>query len=141
MIRTTVTRRSVVASFGERSRSDVLGAGAALEAAQKNCAAAGIDATLTRSDARVYSCYPVAAIVTNPPLGSRVALDAPALLVDALSNFARQLGPGGRLVWITPATRKTSPAATAEGLIRSRSLAVDLGGVRGHLERWDKPAG
>ncbi len=114
---------------------------AALEAARNNCAAAGVAATLTHSDARVYSCYPVAAIVTNPPLGSRVALDAPALLVDALANFARQLGPGGRLVWITPATRKTSPAATAEGLIRSRSLAVDLGGVRGHLERWDKPAG
>ena len=35
--------------------------------------------------------------------------------------------------------RKTSPAAEAQGLRRSRSLAVDLGGVRGHLERWDKP--
>lgn len=113
---------------------------AALAAAARNVAAAGVTARLACSDARVYSCYPVAAIVTNPPLGSRVQVDAAALLVDAVDHFARQLGDGGRLVWITPAPRKTTPAAEAAGLVRVRSLAIDLGGVYGHLERWNKPA-
>jgi len=112
----------------------------ALAAAEQNVAAAKVTVKLAHSDARIYSCYPIDAIVTNPPLGSRVHLDAPALLVDCLSNLARQLAPGGRLVWITPSIRRTAPAAEAEGLRRVCSLAVDLGGVRGHLERWDKPA-
>lgn len=112
----------------------------ALSAARANVAAAGVTATLACSDVRVYSCHPIDAIVTNPPLGSRVQVDAIALLVDAAGNLARQLGPGGRLVWITPSQRKTTPALEAEGLRRTRSLPVDLGGVRGHLERWEKPA-
>lgn len=112
----------------------------ALAAAAQNIAAAGVTAKLARSDARVYACYPVDAIVTNPPLGSRVQVDAIALLTDCASQFARQLGDRGRLVWITPASRKTSPALEAAGLRLVRRLAVDLGGVRGHVERWDKPA-
>jgi hypothetical protein len=43
-------------------------------------------------------------------------------------------------VWITPAPRRTGPVAERAGLRRSRVIAVDLGGVRGTLERWDKPA-
>jgi hypothetical protein len=111
---------------------------AALDAARANCKAAGVDATLALSDARVYSPHPVDAIITNPPLGSRVRIDAAALLVDALDNFERQLGPTGRLVWITPAPRKTTPKAESLGMRRTRSLPVDLGGVRGQLERWEK---
>ncbi len=114
---------------------------AALAAAKANLEAAKVDGKLATADARVYSCHPVSAIVTNPPLGSRVQIDAAALLVECVANFARQLGPGGRLVWITPAIRKTTPAAEAAGLRRSRSLPVDLGGVRGHVERWDKLTG
>ena len=110
----------------------------ALAAARTNLDAAGVVAELANADARTHDPGPVELILTNPPLGSRVRLDAVALLVAALPGFARQLARGGRLVWITPAHRKTTPVAEASGLVLARSMPVDLGGVRGRLERWDK---
>jgi len=110
----------------------------ALEAARANLAAAGVTAELALADARTHAPGTVDLIITNPPLGSRVHVDAAALLVDALPNLVRALGPKGRIVWITPAHRKTTPAAEALGLELARSLPVDLGGVRGRLERWNK---
>ncbi len=110
----------------------------ALAAARANLAAAGVTATLVQADARTHAPGPVDLILTNPPLGSRVHVDAAALLVDALPGFVRALAPKGRIVWITPAHRKTTPAAEALGLELARSLPVDLGGVRGRLERWNK---
>ncbi|HMG56605.1 MAG TPA: hypothetical protein VK601_24060, partial [Kofleriaceae bacterium] len=68
-----------------------------------------------------------------------VQLDAAALLTAALPNLARALAPRGRLVWITPAPRRTGPVAEQLGLVCSRRQPVDLGGVRGQLERWDRP--
>jgi hypothetical protein len=111
----------------------------ALAAAAKNVAAAGVTATLAKADARTHAPQPVDLILTNPPLGSRVQVDAAALLADALPGFVRALAPGGRLVWITPAPRRTGPVAERLGLRLTRDLAVDLGGVRGRLERWDRP--
>jgi hypothetical protein len=116
---------------------------AALTAARSNLAAAGATAHLANGDARGFAPDELLGgaptlIITNPPLGSRVAVAAPALLAEAVHNFGRRLAPRGRLVWITPATRRTSPAAEAIGLRLARSLPVDLGGVRGHLERWDR---
>jgi hypothetical protein len=110
----------------------------ALAAARENLAAAGVTATLALADARTHAPGPVDLVITNPPLGSRVQVDAAALLADALPNFAKQLAPRGRLVWITPATKRTTPIAESLGLRRTRELAIDLGGVRGQLERWDK---
>jgi len=110
----------------------------ALAAARLNLASAHVEATLATADARTHDPGDIDLIVTNPPLGSRVQIDAAALLVAALPNFARALAPGGRLVWITPAQRKTTKVAEQLGLRRTRSLAVDLGGVRGHLERWER---
>jgi precorrin-6B methylase 2 len=110
----------------------------ALEAARENLEAAGVDAQLVQGDARSDAPGPVDLILSNPPLGSRVQIDAVALLVAALPNLVRALAPRGRLVWITPSTRKTSPVAEQLGLVRTRSYAVDLGGVRGQLERWDR---
>ena len=112
----------------------------ALAAARENLAAAGVTATLAMADARVYACSPVHAIVTNPPLGSRVQVDAIKLLTECAGHFASQLAEGGRLIWITPSARRTSPAVEATGLRCVHRMPVDLGGVRGHLERWDKPA-
>jgi hypothetical protein len=111
---------------------------AALAAARENLAAAGATATLVHADARTHAPGPMDLIITNPPLGSRVQVDAAALLVAALPNLARQLAANGRLVWITPASRKTTPVAEQLGLRRTKFYAVDLGGVRGHLERWDR---
>jgi precorrin-6B methylase 2 len=110
----------------------------ALEAARANLAAAGVAAELVLGDARSHAAGPVDLIVTNPPLGGRLRGDAAALLGDALPHFARQLAPGGRLVWITPAPRRTTPVAERLGLRRTRALPVDLGGMRGQLERWDR---
>ncbi len=110
----------------------------ALDAARANLDAAQVSAALALADARDHDPDTVEVIVTNPPLGSRVQLDAAALLVAALPGFVRALAPGGRLVWITPSPRKTSPVAEQLGLQRTRSLPVDLGGVRGQLERWDR---
>lgn len=110
----------------------------ALAAARSNFDAAGLTARLERGDARTHDAGTVDLIITNPPLGSRVQLDAKGLLVAAIPHFARTLANGGRLVWITPATKHTTPIAERAGLRRTRSLSVDLGGVRGQLERWDK---
>ncbi|HEU4727295.1 MAG TPA: methyltransferase [Kofleriaceae bacterium] len=109
----------------------------ALEAARANLEAAGVAAQLAIADARSHAPGPVDLVVTNPPLGSRVQLDAAALLVAALPGLAGALAPGGRLVWITPSPRRTTPVAEQLGLVRRRSHPVDLGGVRGQLERWD----
>ncbi len=114
---------------------------AALTAIRQNLDAAGIVAEVVRADARSHAPGPVDLVITNPPLGSRVRVDAAALLVEALPHIVRQLAPGGRLVWITPAHRKTTPVVEQLGLRRVRSFAVDLGGVRGQLERWDVPSG
>lgn len=111
---------------------------AALDAARHNLAAAGVAAELVAGDARRHAPGPVDLILTNPPLGSRVQVDAAMVLVDAVPNFARALAPGGRLVWITPSPRRTGPAAARLGLRLTRHHAVDLGGVRGQLERWDR---
>ena len=111
----------------------------ALAAARKNLDAAGLEAELTLADARTHVAGLVDLVVTNPPLGRRVRLDAAALLVDSLPHLVRQLAPRGRLVWITPAPRKTTPIAERLKLRRVRSLSVDLGGVRGQLERWEVP--
>jgi 16S rRNA G966 N2-methylase RsmD len=122
----------------------------ALDAARANLAAAGVTAELAIADARDAAAAGAAGaagsgrageidlIITNPPLGSRVQLDAAALLVAALPGFARALAPRGRLVWITPAPRRTGPVAEQLGLRRTRHYPVDLGGVRGQLERWDR---
>lgn len=110
----------------------------ALAAAKANLAAADVSATLAEGDARTHAPGPVDLIITNPPLGSRVHVDAGALLVEALPNLVRALAPGGRIVWITPSAKKTTPAATELGLTCALSTMVDLGGVRGRLERWNK---
>jgi len=110
----------------------------ALDAARANCAAAGTAAQLAVADARSHAPGPVAAIVTNPPLGSRVRIDAASLLVDTLPHLVSQLAPEGRLIWITPAPRRTSPALETLGFQLARAHDVDLGGVRGRLERWDR---
>jgi SAM-dependent methyltransferase len=113
----------------------------ALVAARKNLAAANVTATLAIADARILPSdapQPIDLILTNPPLGSRVQVDAAGLLVEALPSFARALAPRGRLVWITPASKKTTPVAERLGLRRTRDLFVDLGGVRGRLERWER---
>lgn len=110
----------------------------ALDAARANAAAGGVGLELVKGDARSVAVGEIDLAITNPPLGSRVHVDAATLLVEAMPNIARQLVKGGRLVWITPAFRRTTPACEGAGLSRLQSIPVDLGGVRGHLEEWEK---
>jgi precorrin-6B methylase 2 len=110
----------------------------ALDAARANAAAGGVTIELVKGDARSVEVGEIDVAITNPPLGSRVHVDAATLLVEAMPNIARQLVKGGRLVWITPAFRRTTPACEQAGLSRLAALPVDLGGVRGHLETWEK---
>ncbi len=130
-------------SAARRGAGSVVGSDrddAALVAARANLAEAGIVGEATRGDALLFRPpgAPVAVIATNPPLGGRIRGDAGGLLVRALPHFVAQLASGGRLVWITPAPRTTTPVARSLGLAVVRSIDVDLGGIRGQLERWDK---
>ena len=128
--------RARLGTFASLSGTDL--AEPALEAARANLAAAGVAATLARGDSRAATgSGDLDLVITNPPLGSRVHVDAGKLLVEALPVIARRLSRGGRLVWITPAPRETSPAALRAKLRRTLGLAIDLGGVRGQLERWE----
>ncbi len=112
----------------------------ALAAAHANLDAAGVTATLECGDARAATGErDLDLVITNPPLGSRIHVDAAALLVEVLPVIARRLVPRGRLVWITPAPKRTTPVAERLGLRRVHATDVDLGGVRGRLERWDAP--
>jgi hypothetical protein len=95
---------------------------------------------LERADARTYRPGIVDLIASNPPLGGRLRGDAGQLLCESIAGFAASLRRGGRLVWITPAPRRTTPAAEAAGLVLDRAFDVDLGGLRGRLERWLKPS-
>jgi len=110
----------------------------AIAAARTNLEAAGVSASLQIGDARAAKGdRDLDLVITNPPLGSRVKVNAVELLITALPIFARRLASHGRLVWITPATTKTSPVAEQLGFRRRASVPVDLGGMRGHVERWD----
>ncbi len=131
-----LVERARLGAFGRLIGSDL--DERALAAARANIEAAGLTAHLELADARSFSPGAVDLIITNPPLGSRVHLDAARLLVEALPHFATILDPKGRLVWITPSPRKTSPVAERLGFLRTRSYPVDLGGVRGTLERWER---
>lgn len=111
---------------------------AALAAARQNAAGAGLALELAERDARRPPPGAFDAIASNPPLGGRLRGDAGQLLCEAAPGLARALRPGGRLVWITPAPRRTTPAMEATGLVLERAFEVDLGGLRARLERWNK---
>lgn len=112
----------------------------ALAAARENLASAGVTATLARADARSRHVPGVSAIVTNPPMGRRVGTrETLGPLLDAfLENAARDLVPGGRLVWIS-AMAGTARRAERLGLDITLIRDVDMGGFTAQLQRFDKP--
>src|SRR5262249_32911244 len=79
-------------------------------------------------------------IVTNPPMGRRTR---PGELSTFLSRFLERaavlLSSGGRLVWISPQPRITTPHARACGLRLLSARSVDMHGFLGSLEVWNKP--
>jgi len=112
----------------------------ALGAARANLARAGVDATLELADARSHRVEGVTLILTNPPMGRRLARDrtlAP-LLERFLTHASGVLVPGGRLVWLNPLPELTRRLAPALGLDVETGPRVDLGGFEATLERVRK---
>jgi 23S rRNA G2445 N2-methylase RlmL len=114
----------------------------ALSAARANLAAASLSSVeLALGDATQHAPSGVTRIVTNPPMGRRVARDGSlAELLDRFTDHAaRVLVPGGRLTWLSPLGGRTAARAEAAGLRVSLRQSVDMGGFHAELQAWDKP--
>jgi len=109
----------------------------ALGAARVNLERAGLRAELVRADARTLTPAGVTLIVTNPPMGRRIARDRDlgALVDAAIDHFARVLLPGGRLVWLSPLPARSASRIASAGLALERIGRVDLGGFDAELQR------
>ncbi len=113
----------------------------ALDAARQNLDSAGVArATLELVDARKFARRDVTLIVSNPPMGRRVARDSSlrALLCEVATHAARVLAPGGRLVWLSPLAEATAQAARAAGLTVTEGADVDLGGFTACVQTFTK---
>jgi 23S rRNA G2445 N2-methylase RlmL len=113
----------------------------ALDAAGANLRSAGIRADLELGDALTLTPRGVSLVVTNPPMGRRVARHAGlAPMLDAfVAHAAKVLAPGGRLVWIAPSPKRARAAGERAGLSLTRAHVIDMGGFEGELQRWEKP--
>ena len=113
----------------------------ALARARDNLAAAHVDATLTRADARTYTPpAPPTLVITNPPMGRRV-LDRHRtgdLYRDFLAHVAVLMPRGARLVWISPRGDETLAVATPLGLRVSYRQRVDMAGFWGEIQSFAK---
>ena len=114
---------------------------AALDAARENLAAAGVTVELRVGDATYLAPEGVTLIVTNPPMGRRLARDRSIgpLLAAFVAHAARVLAPGGRLVWLSPLPELTRRAATEAGLRAPTGPVVDMGGFDAELQTLKKP--
>ncbi|MET0794607.1 MAG: methyltransferase [Polyangiaceae bacterium] len=112
----------------------------ALAAARSNAERAHVELRLTQGDARSHRVRQVSLIISNPPMGRRVARDGTlGPLLDAfLANAASSLVPGGRLVWLSPLADQTAATARRLGLKVTRYEPVDLGGFTAELQRFDR---
>lgn len=108
----------------------------ALAAASANLAAAGVSAQLVQRSALELAPAGVSLIVSNPPMGRRVARDGS--LAELLGGFVRHaagvLRPGGRLVWLSPLAPLTARIAREAALQVQDGPDVDLGGFHAQLQ-------
>lgn len=109
----------------------------ALAAARANLDAAGLaHARLVEASALEFAPPGPSLILTNPPMGRRVARDGSlgALLEGFLRHAAEVLRPGGRLVWLSPLAARTERVARHAGLEVSAGPEVDLGGFLARVQ-------
>ncbi|WP_394844007.1 methyltransferase [Pendulispora brunnea] len=109
----------------------------ALQAARANLDSAKVSATLIQGDATRYTPpLPVTLIVTNPPMGLRVARtkELGDMLEQFLAHACDVLAPGGRLVWLSPFRERNRKAARALPFDVELSREVDMGGFWATLE-------
>jgi predicted RNA methylase len=108
----------------------------AIAAARANLDAAGCAAHLVQSSALELAPPGVSLIITNPPMGRRVARDGS--LAPLLESFVRHaatvLRPSGRLVWLSPLGKLTERVAREAGLQVRSDAEVDLGGFSAVLQ-------
>jgi hypothetical protein len=112
----------------------------ALDAARENLRAAGVIAELGLADAAAHRASGVTLILTNPPMGRRVARerDLSKLFEAFLAHAARTLVPGGRLVWLSPLPSLTREVGERVGLMPQAGPPVDMGGFEAELQTLTK---
>jgi predicted RNA methylase len=114
----------------------------ALDVARENLESAGVEHfELTLADALQHAPAGVTSIITNPPMGRRVARDGSLreLLGAFVAQAARVLAPGGRLVWLSPLPELTAERARAAGLTVDAVTSVDMGGFSAELQIAQAP--
>lgn len=112
---------------------------AALTAAKTNAERARVDVELLEANALSYRAIQPTLILSNPPLGRRVARsEGPSLLDDFLRHASLLLKPQGRLVWITPHAARHRQLAESLGLRLSFQGQVDMGGFAATMQKFIK---
>jgi predicted RNA methylase len=109
----------------------------ALAAARENLESAGVDRfELLHADALACAPRGVTLILTNPPMGRRVARDGSIgkLLEDFVFHATRVLSSGGRLVWLSVLDRRTERAARSAGFDVTAGPELDLGGFSARIQ-------
>ncbi len=110
---------------------------AALEAARENLVAAGLERfELMPGNALELRPADVSLIISNPPMGRRVARDGslPALLTSFVERLPSLLTAGGRALFLSPIPALTRSVATRVGMNCSEGPEVDLGGFSAELQ-------
>lgn len=114
---------------------------AALEAARQNLSSARMSAELCAGDALAGDAPPATAIVTNPPMGRRVARGrAEDLLLGLIDRAADILPAGGVLCWISPHPGKTRSRAARRRLRLLAAQTLDMGGFAAEIQVFRKEA-
>ncbi len=118
----------------------------AIEAARHNVRRAGVKADWLVGDFRDNLFRGVMEVVdvilTNPPLGRRVAPGEARAMADGLLEIAsKRLRPAtGRLVWVAPDAGTAAVTAKRLGLVVVTSRRVDLGGFDAEIQILRKSA-
>jgi 23S rRNA G2445 N2-methylase RlmL len=108
----------------------------ALAAARENLNSAGIEARLELGDSLALAPPGVSLILTNPPMGRRVARDGTVreLLTAFVAHASRVLVRGGRLVWLSPLPELTESAGRQAGFRVETAATVDMQGFDADLQ-------
>ncbi len=108
----------------------------ALSAARDNLNSANIQATLELGDSLALAPDGVSLILTNPPMGRRVARDGSVrqLLTAFVTHAGRVLVPGGRMVWLSALPEITQEAGRRAGLQTETITTVDMQGFDAALQ-------
>ncbi len=108
----------------------------ALSAARANRAAARVVAELAVRDALAPAPAGVTLVLTNPPMGRRIARPD---LAGFVAHAAAALVPGGRMVWISPTPGRTAARAAHAGLRPTYRQVVDMNGFSAEIQAFEKP--